>query len=162
MVKIYYFFVFLRYLLQICTVSTKRIYSHNNTFWSGTWLPAADTWPWRPQIHKLLWLGVRGVKPPAVWGLDSSSRARHCLLCCWSSSKTHRTHCSPVSKFSPKTALLSSTQICKKSGSCFACGDIMLNHATEVLKILGGVGLFFSFTEVGANIYDKLDSRTSK
>ncbi|XP_008317220.1 tetraspanin-31 [Cynoglossus semilaevis] len=38
--------------------------------------------------------------------------------------------------------------ICKKSGSCFACGDIMLNHATEVLKILGGVGLFFSFTEI--------------
>lgn len=24
----------------------------------------------------------------------------------------------------------------------------MLNHATEALKILGGVGLFFSFTEV--------------
>lgn len=25
---------------------------------------------------------------------------------------------------------------------------MMLNHATEALKILGGVGLFFSFTEV--------------
>ncbi|KAK5863998.1 hypothetical protein PBY51_000977 [Eleginops maclovinus] len=31
---------------------------------------------------------------------------------------------------------------------CFTCGDKMLNHATEVLKILGGVGLFFSFTEI--------------
>jgi hypothetical protein len=25
---------------------------------------------------------------------------------------------------------------------------MMLDHASEVLKILGGVGLFFSFTEV--------------
>uniref|UniRef100_A0A4W6C567 Tetraspanin 31 n=1 Tax=Lates calcarifer TaxID=8187 RepID=A0A4W6C567_LATCA len=31
---------------------------------------------------------------------------------------------------------------------CFSCGDKMLNHATEALKILGGVGLFFSFTEI--------------
>uniref|UniRef100_A0A672I706 Tetraspanin-31-like n=1 Tax=Salarias fasciatus TaxID=181472 RepID=A0A672I706_SALFA len=31
---------------------------------------------------------------------------------------------------------------------CFPCGDMMLNHATEALKILGGVGLFFSFTEI--------------
>lgn len=33
---------------------------------------------------------------------------------------------------------------------------MMLNHATEALKILGGVGLFFSFTEVRvhtANLY---------
>nr|XP_046253314.1 tetraspanin-31 [Scatophagus argus] len=37
---------------------------------------------------------------------------------------------------------------CKSKGSCFTCGDMMLNHATEALKILGGVGLFFSFTEI--------------
>ncbi|CAB1455681.1 unnamed protein product [Pleuronectes platessa] len=37
---------------------------------------------------------------------------------------------------------------CKKDGFCFSCGDKMLNHATEALKILGGVGLFFSFTEI--------------
>ncbi|XP_028308036.1 tetraspanin-31 [Gouania willdenowi] len=36
----------------------------------------------------------------------------------------------------------------KNSGSCLACGEMMLNHATEALKILGGVGLFFSFTEI--------------
>uniref|UniRef100_A0AAQ5YSG6 Tetraspanin 31 n=1 Tax=Amphiprion ocellaris TaxID=80972 RepID=A0AAQ5YSG6_AMPOC len=33
-------------------------------------------------------------------------------------------------------------------GECVTCGEIMLNHATEALKILGGVGLFFSFTEI--------------
>uniref|UniRef100_A0A674P6X6 Tetraspanin 31 n=1 Tax=Takifugu rubripes TaxID=31033 RepID=A0A674P6X6_TAKRU len=37
---------------------------------------------------------------------------------------------------------------CKKEGHCFTCGDKMLTHATEALKILGGVGLFFSFTEI--------------
>ncbi|KAG7237887.1 hypothetical protein INR49_031680 [Caranx melampygus] len=38
--------------------------------------------------------------------------------------------------------------LCKKESECFSCGDKMLNHATEALKILGGVGLFFSFTEI--------------
>ncbi|TNM86565.1 hypothetical protein fugu_006795 [Takifugu bimaculatus] len=42
----------------------------------------------------------------------------------------------------------SCTAACKKEGHCFTCGDKMLTHATEALKILGGVGLFFSFTEV--------------
>nr|XP_019968752.1 PREDICTED: tetraspanin-31-B-like [Paralichthys olivaceus] len=37
---------------------------------------------------------------------------------------------------------------CKKDSVCYSCGDKMLNHASEALKILGGVGLFFSFTEV--------------
>uniref|UniRef100_A0A8C7IF02 Tetraspanin 31 n=1 Tax=Oncorhynchus kisutch TaxID=8019 RepID=A0A8C7IF02_ONCKI len=31
---------------------------------------------------------------------------------------------------------------------CFTCGDLMLQHAAEALKILGAVGLFFSFTEI--------------
>uniref|UniRef100_A0A669E4H3 Tetraspanin 31 n=2 Tax=Oreochromis TaxID=8139 RepID=A0A669E4H3_ORENI len=31
---------------------------------------------------------------------------------------------------------------------CVLCGTKMLDHATEALKILGGVGLFFSFTEI--------------
>ncbi|KAM3618356.1 uncharacterized protein V6R79_019596 [Siganus canaliculatus] len=44
--------------------------------------------------------------------------------------------------------LQSCTAACKKKGFCFTCGDMMLNHATEALKILGGVGLFFSFTEI--------------
>ncbi|RVE71088.1 hypothetical protein OJAV_G00071110 [Oryzias javanicus] len=37
---------------------------------------------------------------------------------------------------------------CKLKRSCPTCGEKMLNHATEVLKILGGVGLFFSFSEI--------------
>ncbi|KAG8452561.1 hypothetical protein GDO86_004374 [Hymenochirus boettgeri] len=31
---------------------------------------------------------------------------------------------------------------------CLSCGEKMLTHADEALKILGGVGLFFSFTEI--------------
>lgn len=38
--------------------------------------------------------------------------------------------------------------LCNKPGSCSTCMDLMLNHATEALKILGGVGLFFSFSEI--------------
>ncbi|XP_046896780.1 tetraspanin-31 [Hypomesus transpacificus] len=40
------------------------------------------------------------------------------------------------------------TAPCKASKNCSTCGDMMLQHATEALKILGGVGLFFSFTEI--------------
>ncbi|TRY66780.1 hypothetical protein DNTS_009572 [Danionella cerebrum] len=32
--------------------------------------------------------------------------------------------------------------------SCVTCGLKMLQHSSEALKILGGVGLFFSFTEI--------------
>lgn len=28
------------------------------------------------------------------------------------------------------------------------CGEKLLKHSDEALKILGGVGLFFSFTEI--------------
>ncbi|XP_053704990.1 tetraspanin-31 [Synchiropus splendidus] len=37
---------------------------------------------------------------------------------------------------------------CAKNHTCVTCGDMMLHHASEALKILGGVGLFFSFTEI--------------
>ncbi|KAM9506659.1 tetraspanin-31 [Salvelinus alpinus] len=37
---------------------------------------------------------------------------------------------------------------CKDRRNCYTCGTMMLQHATEALKILGGVGLFFSFTEI--------------
>ncbi|MBN3307177.1 TSN31 protein, partial [Amia calva] len=37
---------------------------------------------------------------------------------------------------------------CKKTGACPSCGELMLQHSTEALQILGGVGLFFSFTEI--------------
>ncbi|XP_020019059.1 tetraspanin-31 isoform X2 [Castor canadensis] len=39
--------------------------------------------------------------------------------------------------------------ICKsKSSICQLCGEKFLKHSDEALKILGGVGLFFSFTEI--------------
>ncbi|XP_041860077.1 tetraspanin-31 [Melanotaenia boesemani] len=37
---------------------------------------------------------------------------------------------------------------CRNGRNCSSCGEMMLNHATEALKILGGVGLFFSFSEI--------------
>ncbi|XP_053228811.1 tetraspanin-31 [Podarcis raffonei] len=38
---------------------------------------------------------------------------------------------------------------CTKSKTgCISCGEVMMEHAGEALKILGGVGLFFSFTEI--------------
>ncbi|XP_028854914.1 tetraspanin-31-like [Denticeps clupeoides] len=37
---------------------------------------------------------------------------------------------------------------CKKSQTCFTCGQLMLLKSSSALKILGGVGLFFSFTEI--------------
>ncbi|XP_010879493.1 tetraspanin-31 [Esox lucius] len=37
---------------------------------------------------------------------------------------------------------------CKKTSTCFTCGDKMLHRAAWSLRILGGVGLFFSFTEI--------------
>uniref|UniRef100_A0A5G2QU36 Tetraspanin 31 n=2 Tax=Sus scrofa TaxID=9823 RepID=A0A5G2QU36_PIG len=41
------------------------------------------------------------------------------------------------------------TAICKsRSPSCQMCGEKFLRHSDEALKILGGVGLFFSFTEI--------------
>ncbi|KAF4078566.1 hypothetical protein AMELA_G00200520 [Ameiurus melas] len=41
--------------------------------------------------------------------------------------------------------------LCKAScvkSHCMTCGQKMLQHASEALRILGGVGLFFSFTEI--------------
>lgn len=39
--------------------------------------------------------------------------------------------------------------ICKnRSSVCPMCGEKLLKHSDEALKILGGVGLFFSFTEI--------------
>ncbi|XP_017563396.1 tetraspanin-31 [Pygocentrus nattereri] len=38
------------------------------------------------------------------------------------------------------------TASCKPT--CPTCGKKMLDHASEALRILGGVGLFFSFTEI--------------
>ncbi|XP_067301787.1 tetraspanin-31 [Pseudorasbora parva] len=38
--------------------------------------------------------------------------------------------------------------LCIQKKSCLTCGEKMLQHSSEALKILGGVGLFFSFTEI--------------
>lgn len=39
--------------------------------------------------------------------------------------------------------------MCKtRSSACQMCGEKFLKHSDEALKILGGVGLFFSFTEI--------------
>ncbi|KAM6153585.1 tetraspanin-31 [Erethizon dorsatum] len=39
--------------------------------------------------------------------------------------------------------------LCKnRSSTCQMCGEKFLKHSDEALKILGGVGLFFSFTEI--------------
>ncbi|KAJ8358530.1 hypothetical protein SKAU_G00150550 [Synaphobranchus kaupii] len=46
----------------------------------------------------------------------------------------------------------SDIQLCKApctgKKDCITCGDKMLQHSGDALKILGGVGLFFSFTEI--------------
>uniref|UniRef100_A0A5F8G291 Tetraspanin 31 n=1 Tax=Monodelphis domestica TaxID=13616 RepID=A0A5F8G291_MONDO len=34
------------------------------------------------------------------------------------------------------------------SSKCHVCGNKFLKHSDEALKILGGIGLFFSFTEI--------------
>ncbi|KAL2090680.1 hypothetical protein ACEWY4_012943 [Coilia grayii] len=38
--------------------------------------------------------------------------------------------------------------VCKQKQVCSTCGDLMLQHSGKVLKVLGGVGLFFSFTQI--------------
>lgn len=38
--------------------------------------------------------------------------------------------------------------VCVNTSSCVACADILQNYAGQVLQFVGGIGLFFSFTEV--------------
>ncbi|EDM16501.1 tetraspanin 31, isoform CRA_b [Rattus norvegicus] len=43
----------------------------------------------------------------------------------------------------------SCSALCKtRSSPCQMCGETFLKHSDKALKILGGVGLFFSFTEI--------------
>ncbi|KAL1774744.1 tetraspanin-31 [Sigmodon hispidus] len=43
----------------------------------------------------------------------------------------------------------SCTAMCKtRNSGCQMCGETFLKHSDKALKILGGVGLFFSFTEI--------------
>ncbi|KAK3547697.1 hypothetical protein QTP86_027752, partial [Hemibagrus guttatus] len=46
------------------------------------------------------------------------------------------------------TDLLLCKASCLQTQTCKTCGYKMLQHASEALRILGGVGLFFSFTEI--------------
>ncbi|XP_023563050.1 tetraspanin-31 isoform X2 [Octodon degus] len=44
---------------------------------------------------------------------------------------------------------VSCNALCKnRSSTCQMCGEKFLKHSDEALKISGGVGLFFSFTEI--------------
>lgn len=51
----------------------------------------------------------------------------------------------------PRDLSSSVFQACSSSSppSCPTCSSIMQEHAGEVLRFVGGIGLFFSFTEVG-------------
>ncbi|XP_056113997.1 tetraspanin-31 [Rhinichthys klamathensis goyatoka] len=63
------------------------------------------------------------------------------LDCCGLFNNTH-----------PQTDFVSDLNLCESlcvgKKSCLTCGEKMLQHSSEALKILGGVGLFFSFTEI--------------
>ncbi|XP_068091215.1 tetraspanin-13 [Hyperolius riggenbachi] len=40
------------------------------------------------------------------------------------------------------------TAKCVASSDCVSCGSIIEPHAKEVLRVVGGIGFFFSFTEI--------------
>ncbi|KAK9954557.1 hypothetical protein ABG768_016609 [Culter alburnus] len=65
-----------------------------------------------------------------------------------------------------KTDFVSDLHLCEapcvKKKSCLTCGEKMLQHSSEALKILGGVGLFFSFTEVVQNAAARMLTGTQK
>ncbi|MEE6466422.1 hypothetical protein FKM82_006947 [Ascaphus truei] len=42
---------------------------------------------------------------------------------------------------------------CVASQTCSTCASIIERHAEEVLRVVGGIGFFFSFTEVGHIIH---------
>lgn len=53
----------------------------------------------------------------------------------------------------------SASQACfhsSPSPSCPTCSSIMQEHAGQVLQFVGGIGLFFSFTEVGKQMHIKV------
>ncbi|KAF4093750.1 hypothetical protein AMELA_G00005400 [Ameiurus melas] len=47
-----------------------------------------------------------------------------------------------------RTDVKECTAACKTTAHCFTCGDLMLHHAAETLRVLGGVGLFCSFSQL--------------
>ncbi|NXA56312.1 TSN31 protein, partial [Nothocercus julius] len=74
----------------------------------------------------------RQVSPPplhgAGWGTPEATKPPPChLQPVW--------HCKTLLGKDPRA-------------KCLTCGEKMLQHSDEALKILGGVGLFFSFTEI--------------
>ncbi|XP_030633586.1 tetraspanin-31-like [Chanos chanos] len=80
----------------------------------------------------------------ASWGLMANdtriSLERH-LNCCGLLNTTE-----DMEDFKKDVQLCNAA--CKDTKKCFTCGDVMLKRAGEALKILGGIGLFFSFTEI--------------
>lgn len=92
--------------------------------------------------------GQQEVLLKSAWGmLDNKTKTdlENQLDCCGLLNVTDST-AADVKQFNDD--LRSCNARCTRQGECLTCGERMLNHATEALKILGGVGLFFSFTEI--------------
>ncbi|XP_051518818.1 tetraspanin-31-like isoform X2 [Myxocyprinus asiaticus] len=78
------------------------------------------------------------------WGLmsnDTRGNLENKLDCCGLFNNTQN-----LAEFGADLILCHAPCLQKKA--CITCGQKMLQHASEALKILGGVGLFFSFTEI--------------
>lgn len=87
--------------------------------------------------------GQQGQLLNSTWGLMANETRQDLekkLDCCGLLNNTESQN-----EFKSDVALCSAS--CLKNG-CETCGDKMLQHASEALRILGGVGLFFSFTEI--------------
>ncbi|XP_066529041.1 tetraspanin-31 [Hoplias malabaricus] len=77
------------------------------------------------------------------WGMMSNTTKidlEKKLVCCGLFNKTENSV-----EFAAERSICRAIQSCDP---CPTCGDKMLDHASEALRILGGVGLFFSFTEI--------------
>ncbi|CAL8326188.1 unnamed protein product [Merluccius merluccius] len=78
----------------------------------------------------------------SAWGmLPNKTKVEYELDCCGLLNTT-------ATRTQFDSDLMNCNAPCRHTVVCHTCGDKMLNHANEALKILGGVGLFFSFTEI--------------
>ncbi|KAK0146817.1 Tetraspanin-31 [Merluccius polli] len=78
----------------------------------------------------------------SAWGmLPNKTKVEYELDCCGLLNTT-------ATRTQFDSDLMNCNAPCRQTAVCHTCGDKMLNHANEALKILGGVGLFFSFTEI--------------
>ncbi|XP_022058485.1 tetraspanin-31 [Acanthochromis polyacanthus] len=94
--------------------------------------------------------GQQEVLLKSAWGmLDDKTKTdlESQLNCCGLHNVTNST-ATDVPKLDKNQQSCSAPCAKQKPYDCVTCVERMLNHATEALKILGGVGLFFSFTEI--------------